>query len=100
MLLISIRFEGDYSQHEKKDHRPWDLKRPVAYWRGNPTGGNTTTSNMNTFPRHRLLKMFQNNPLFDIAFTSIVQCPDKECEEQTREQFKFSNHKNYKYMTK
>lgn len=89
---------GDYYMNFEKDKNEWADKKPLAYWRGSTTGGKLTINTMNQFQRHRMLSLYQNNSMFDIAFTGIAQCNGVDCEKQTKDRYRFDGHKDFNYM--
>ncbi|KNG52081.1 glycosyltransferase family 90 protein [Stemphylium lycopersici] len=97
--------QGDYKNEEDP---LWDQKAKNLYWAGSTTGSYSWNSSWQYAHRQRFVKMIQtlnhtnhmylkefqpgkwasykeiedHSDLFDVKLTAIIQCDDKDCEEQ------------------
>jgi hypothetical protein len=99
--------QGDYKEEEDP---PWGEKTNELYWAGSTTGSYSSNSSWQYSHRQRFVKLVQtihqtshkylkqsnhgvwapynavenHSSLYDVKFTAVLQCDEKDCEEQER----------------
>ncbi|KAI0430296.1 hypothetical protein F5Y09DRAFT_331184 [Xylaria sp. FL1042] len=98
--------EDRFSYHDNHDV-DWDKKQNNLYWAGSTTGGANHPEQWRNLHRHRFVELaqnlkrrvfsylrekngvigrvassFLNGRLYDVAFTNVLQCDTKACQEQ------------------
>ena len=82
----------------KVDNTEWKDKKSIVYWRGTTSGAEYTIETRERYHRQRLMRLYQNHSLFDIAFWETSWCISPNCDEFMRSKFRFDEFRDYKYM--
>ena len=112
IMYPSPWYTAKYAQQVYKDNEdpPWDQKANTLYWAGSTTGSHSSNGSWKFSHRQRFVQLIQNLPqtthkylqevqpgkwethdsikdlheLFDVKLTAVIQCDEKDCEEQKK----------------
>jgi hypothetical protein len=119
IMYPSPWYTAKYAQQVYQDDQdpPWEQKANTLYWAGSTTGSHSTNGSWKYSHRQRFVQLIQTLPntthkyleevrpgtweardsakdlheLFDVKLTAVIQCDEKDCEEQ-KEYFTLGDH--------